>query len=127
MDELHAREASNEVEPFRAYEVTHAPAPPGVVVVALEGELDLAAAPAARARVQEVPDGDPVVLDFGAATFVDSAMLRELLRLRTRAGGLVLASCPPQLERLLELTQTGALFEVAPDAAAAITRLTGSG
>lgn len=127
MDELHARDDPSEVEPSRAYEVSHAAAPPGVVVLALEGELDLAAAPVARARVEQVPDDEPVVLDFGAATFVDSAMLRELLCLRTRAGGLVLASCPPQLERLLELTQTGALFELAPDADTAITRLTGSG
>ena len=67
----------------------------GTGVLALEGELDLAAAPALRKRVDEF-DGASLVLDFARVTFIDSAVLKELLRARAelaeqgspaRAGG----------------------------------------
>ena len=50
-------------------------------LLALEGELDLAAAPALRKRVDEFA-GESLVLDFARVTFIDSAVLKELLRAR---------------------------------------------
>jgi anti-sigma B factor antagonist len=100
-----------------------------VRVIALGGELDLAAAPNLRARVDETVPGQALVLDFSRATFIDSAVLKELLRARAelaeRGVGLVLAGVPPPIRRLLDLTRTSELFEDAPDVSAALTRLSG--
>jgi anti-anti-sigma factor len=125
MDDLHERREAGGIEPPRAYTLADGPSAPGVAVVVREGELDLAAAPELRARVDEVPAGDALVLDLARTTFVDSAMLRELLRTRDRPLRLVLAGPPPQLSRLLALTHTADLFECVPDVQAALTRLTG--
>lgn len=100
----------------------------GAVVLVLEGELDLAATPMLRARVDEVEEG-ALILDFRRATFIDSAVLKELLRARTELAArdvrLVLAGVPPPIRRLLDLTRTSELFEDAPDVESALKRLNG--
>jgi anti-anti-sigma factor len=100
----------------------------GVVVVVLEGELDLAATPLLRARVDEVT-APALVLDFRRATFIDSAVLKELLRARAELAArdvrLVLAGVPAPIRRLLDLTRTSELFEDAPDVETALSRLHG--
>ena len=100
----------------------------GAAVVVLEGELDIALAPVLRARVDEV-DAPALVLDFRRATFIDSAVLKELLRARAelaaREARLVLAGVPPAIRRLLDLTRTSELFEDAPDVESALKRLSG--
>jgi anti-anti-sigma factor len=97
-------------------------------VLKLEGELDLAAAPALRKRVDEF-DGQSLVLDFVRVTFIDSAVLKELLRARAelaeRGVRLVLAGVPAPVRRLLDLTRTSELFEDAPDVDGALKRLNG--
>jgi anti-anti-sigma factor len=97
-------------------------------VLRLEGELDLAAAPALRKRIDEF-DGELLVLDFAHATFIDSAVLKELLRARVelaeRGARLVLAAVPTPIRRLLDLTRTSELFEDAPDVDNALKRLSG--
>jgi anti-anti-sigma factor len=95
-------------------------------VLRLEGELDLAAAPELRKRLDEF-DGRLLVLDFTRVTFIDSAVLKELLRARVelteRSVRLVLAGVPAPVRRLLDLTRTSELFEDAPDVDAALKRL----
>lgn len=97
-------------------------------VLRLEGELDLAAAPALRKRLDEF-DGELLVLDFAHATFIDSAVLKELLRARVELGErgvrLVLAGVPTAVRRLLDLTRTSELFEDAPDVDSALRRPSG--
>jgi anti-sigma B factor antagonist len=97
-------------------------------VLVLEGELDLAAAPELRRRVDEHA-GDALVLDFTRTTFIDSAVLKELLRARAelaeRGVRLVLAGVPTPVRRLMDLTRTAELFEHAPDADTALKRLNG--
>jgi anti-anti-sigma factor len=97
-------------------------------VIALEGELDLAAAPELRKRFDDF-DGETLVLDFARATFIDSAVLKELLRgraeLAERGTRLVLAGVPAPIRRLLDLTRTSELFEEAPDLDSALKRLNG--
>lgn len=97
-------------------------------VLKLEGELDLAAAPALRKRIDEF-DGESLVLDFVRVTFIDSAVLKELLRARAelteRGVRLVLAGVPAPVRRLLDLTRTSELFEDAPDVDSALKRLNG--
>jgi anti-anti-sigma factor len=98
-----------------------------VRVLTLEGELDLAAAPRLQARVDETPSGQALVLDLSRTTFIDSAVLKELLRARAelaeRNVRLVLAGVAPPVRRLLDLTRTSELFEDAADVDEAIRRL----
>jgi anti-sigma B factor antagonist len=97
-------------------------------VIALEGELDIAAAPELRKRLDEF-EGQTLVLDFTRTTFIDSAVLKELLRgraeLSERGVRLVLAGVPAPVRRLLDLTRTFELFEDAPDLDTALKRLNG--
>jgi anti-anti-sigma factor len=97
-------------------------------VLLLEGELDLAAAPELRRHLDEF-EGDALVLSFTRTTFIDSAVLKELLRARVELGGrgvrLVLAAVPAPVRRLMELTRTSELFEHADSVDEALTRLTG--
>jgi anti-sigma B factor antagonist len=99
-----------------------------VRVLVLWGELDLAAAPRLRARIDETASGRALVLDLSQATFIDSAVLKELLRARAELGErdirLVLAGVAPPVRRLLDLTRTSELFEDAADVEEAVRRLT---
>lgn len=80
------------------------------VVLAVAGELDLAASAAWDASVDEALGQVPtmVTVDLTATTFVDSSGLRLLLMLRHRAGesGTVftVANISPAVARLLEVT-----------------------
>ena len=97
-------------------------------VLVLEGELDLAAAPELRRQIDGFV-GTALVFDFARATFIDSAVLKELLRARAelaeRGVRLILAGVPAPVRRLMDLTRTTDLFEDAPDADTALTRLSG--
>jgi anti-anti-sigma factor len=117
------------IRPPAAYSIAERPSGDGVTVLALHGELDIAAAPQLRASVDDVAAGRALVLDFSEATFIDSAVLKELLRARAELSArdvrLLLAGVQPPVRRLLDLTRTSELFEDAPDADTAIKRLTG--
>jgi anti-sigma B factor antagonist len=125
---LDDRDQSREgVRPAAAYSIRDAGAD-GAVVLVLEGELDLAATPVLRARVDEVGEASGgLVLDFRRATFIDSAVLKELLRARSelaaRDARLVLVGVPPPVRRLLDLTRTSELFDDAPDVETALRQL----
>jgi anti-sigma B factor antagonist len=109
------------LRPAAAYAIRDA----GEHVLQLEGELDLASAPELRNRFDEA-DG-AMVVDLARVTFIDSAVLKELLRARVemaeRGVRLVLAGVPAPVRRLLDLTRTSELFEDAPDVDAALKRL----
>lgn len=52
----------------------------GAAMVVIEGELDLASAPQLVDAIAALPEvGEPVVLDLGSVTFVDSSGVRALL------------------------------------------------
>jgi anti-sigma B factor antagonist len=112
-------------EGLRITEERHA----GVVLLSLDGELDLRTAPQLRVRLNDVlrrDDGD-VVLDLCGVTFIDStglaAMLNALRRL-TRAQRRLALSCPdgPVL-RILRLTRLDGTFRVFDSAGAALAAL----
>jgi anti-anti-sigma factor len=111
------------VRPPAAYTIRPG-ADPAVIV--LEGELDLAAAPELRQAVDDFT-GPGLVLDFRRTTFIDSAVLKELLRARVelaeRGVRLVLAGVPTPVRRLMDLTRTAELFEHADDADGGLRRL----
>jgi anti-anti-sigma factor len=114
------------IKPPDAYAVEARATEPGVCVIELRGELDMTAAPALRDRLDD-PGARALVLDLAAATFVDSAVLRELLRARTelaaRGVRLLLAAVSQPVARLLDLTGTTELFEAAPDVPSALRLL----
>ena len=115
------------VEPAGAFAVARCAAPAGITVLELSGELDIAAAPALRARVDEAAGERALVLDLSGATFVDSSMLKELLRSHAELARydttMVLASVPPVVQRLLDLTRTAPLFTLAGDRESALQAL----
>jgi anti-anti-sigma factor len=114
------------IRPPPAYAIEQRTPAEDVTLLELRGELDMAAAPVLRARVEECGTR-ALVLDLADATFVDSAMLRELLRARTdlpaRGVRLLLAAASPPVVHLLELTGTADLFEAEPDVRSALRRL----
>jgi anti-sigma B factor antagonist len=82
----------------------------GDVVLALSGELDLAASAGWDASVSEALGQMPtaITIDLGATTFVDSSGLRLLVLLTQRAQAVStpfrLVNLPPPVVRLLEIT-----------------------
>jgi anti-sigma B factor antagonist len=81
------------------------------VCVRLKGELDIATAPLARARIAALKHlGDQLVLDLRGLSFIDSTGLNLLLRLAaesTREGwSLCLTPGSSVVQRILHLTKT---------------------
>ena len=112
------------MEPAGAFAVEPCHSPDGVAVIRLAGELDIAATSEVRAHVDGAAGRRGVVLDLSGATFVDSSMLKELLRasseLERYDTRLVLAGIPPAVRRVFDLTRTGELFTLADDRDAAL-------
>jgi anti-sigma B factor antagonist len=131
VEELDERSApavdAHGIRPPPAYVIEDGPATGAAAVLVLRGELDLAAAPELRARLEPRGVALAVVVGLADVTFVDSAVLKELLRARDELAGrgvrLVLAGSSPQVQRLLDLTRTSELFEHAPDVESALARL----
>jgi anti-anti-sigma factor len=131
VEELHEPRAPSDdargIRPPPAYAIEAGSTTGGIVVLALRGELDMAAAPTLRARLEPPADAPALVLDLSEAAFVDSAVLKEMLRARdelaARGVGLVLAAVSPPVQRLLDLTRTSGLFAHAPDVETAVKRL----
>jgi anti-sigma B factor antagonist len=124
---LHEAHIDGGVEPAGAFTVEPHPAPEGIAVVELSGELDIAATSPLRACVDEAAGRRGLVLDLSGATFLDSSMLKELLRANAELDRyetrLVLAGISPAVGRVLELTRTTGLFTIAEDRRAALALL----
>ena len=124
---LHEAHIEGDVEPAGAFTLEARPAADGVVLVKLAGELDIAATSAVRARVDDAAGRHGLVLELSGATFLDSSMLKELLRanveLERHETRLVLAGVPPAVRRVLDLTRTAGLFTLADDRQAALALL----
>lgn len=101
----------------------------GVVVLAFEGELDLAVHGRFASIVDEIVAESPraVVADLTGSEFMDSTMLRELLRANTAlqeiGSSLVVAGSQPPVRRLLELTGTDEMLALADSREDALARL----
>ena len=82
-----------------------------VMLVSLDGELDLAAAPRVRAAVDEAIEADAkincLVWDLAQVDFIDSSGLGVLLgrynKMKSRDGQVVVASAPGPLRRMLAM------------------------
>jgi anti-sigma B factor antagonist len=117
--------------PPPAFRMEQEPGPPGVVLLALAGEIDLATSGQFRGAIDRAlsTPGSSVVIDMTDVTFMDSTMLRELLRAHkdVDAGGgrLVIAGVQAAVRRLFELTGTSGLFVLADDREAALGAVQG--
>lgn len=81
----------------------------GVVIIALEGEVDLCAAPELEESLHRVAasDASSIVVDLDRVSFMDSAGVHVLLQfsLAHRTGGrLALTRGSRQVQRLFEVT-----------------------
>jgi anti-anti-sigma factor len=98
-------------------------------VVAISGELDMAAAPAfEQALLDSVSGDDPLILDLSEVTFMDSTAIGAILSARKRANmtrGRFAIVCPPggDIERMLMYTGLDASFDVAGSRPQAATDL----
>ena len=119
------------IKPPPAFAIHELPAPPGTLLLRLVGELDLAASDGFRARVEAAVAAGArnVVLDMADASFIDSSMLKELLRANSStqdAGGrLVLTEVQPAVERLLDLTRVRGMLSFAASRDEALGRASG--
>jgi stage II sporulation protein AA (anti-sigma F factor antagonist) len=119
------------IRPPPAFAIEELPAPPGTLLLSLVGELDLAASDGFRERIELALAAGvrSVVLDMADARFIDSSMLKELLRADTatkEAGGrLVLTEVQPAVERLLDLTRVREILVFAPSLDEALGRASG--
>src|SRR3954468_24305901 len=119
------------IRPPPAFAIDELPAPPGTLLLRLVGELDLAASGGFRDRVETAlaTGVRSVVLDMDEARFIDSSMLKELLRANTAthdAGGcLVLTGVRPAVERLFDLTRAREVLVFAPSRGEALQRASG--
>jgi anti-sigma B factor antagonist len=88
----------------------------GTASLKLEGELDIASAPALEEHLSTVEEGHPerVVIDLGGLAFIDSTGLRVLLQANARAGDgaheLVLRPGAAAVQRVFETTGVFAAF-----------------
>jgi anti-anti-sigma factor len=101
--------------PPPAFRMERVEAPEGVILLVLGGEIDLATSGQFRAVVDEaIAERSSLVADVEEVTFMDSTMLRELLRAHRDLGAagnrFILAATQPPVRRLLELTGTAGLF-----------------
>jgi anti-anti-sigma factor len=119
------------VEPLGTFSVDHEAVAAGVRLIVLRGELDMAATEPVREAVDDSAGATGVVLDVAEVTFVDSSMLKELLRAGAELSRydtrLVLAGVPPSVRRLLDLTRTAQLFTEARDRGEALAMLGAAG
>ncbi len=116
----------------RPFKVQVGEAPEPAALLTLEGEMDMAAIRAFRAGVEQAMgdrDVRTLVLDMRGVPFMDSSMLRELLRLnqelRQQGAWPVLAGLQDPVRRLLDLTRTAELFRLADSPEAALARAGG--
>jgi anti-sigma B factor antagonist len=94
------------------------------VVVTLSGEIDVAAAPTVRERLEQAAGRDrPLVVDLTGVSFIDSTALGVLIgihKLRVASGGeLRLVISEPRVLKVFEITGLTDLFDIVPSLAEA--------
>jgi anti-sigma B factor antagonist len=98
---------------------------PGSVVVAVDGEIDVATAPELERALAGVSAEKRVVLDLSECGFIDSSGLRTLLGARSAAetagGSLVLVVSDPGLLRVFEVVGLGDVLEIHETVARALS------
>jgi anti-sigma B factor antagonist len=81
----------------------------GYAIVAAAGEIDISTVTRLRERLFEIAtSGQPLVVDLGQVSFIDSVGLSVLVgtanRAATHGSSLQVACAPPKIRQLLRLT-----------------------
>lgn len=86
----------------------------GGLLVALAGELDLAGLPAVAGPMDDLlsREAQPVVLDFGAVTFLDSSGVALLVRIANHFGQVRTRSATEPVRRVIEILGLSERFGV---------------
>jgi anti-sigma B factor antagonist len=98
-------------------------------VVAVSGELDMAATPAfERALLEAVADSEPTILDLTEVTFMDSTAIGAMLAVRRQTElkpGRFAIVCAPdsEIERTLQYMGLDAAFSIVPSRGRAAAEL----
>ena len=98
--------------------VPESPSGPGIVVVEVVGDLDLASVARVRETLHDALSVKPgqLVVDLSRCGFVDASALAMLLDVHRRAwrtgGVMTLRGCSPRVLRLLSLTGLRRVFDV---------------
>jgi len=104
------------------------PEQPGVAVLKVRGEIDVASAPDFRASLSDVIGGGPqlVIVDMSEVSFMDSTGLGVLIsaekQIRHAGMDLRLVVTHPQIRKLLELTGLDDVFTVVSSAHDAVRK-----
>jgi anti-sigma B factor antagonist len=103
----------------------------GALVLAIEGELDLASAPSLKWELAEALAAGPkrVILDLSGVSFIDSTALGVLVTARrglAPGARLVLSGARADVLAVFELTGLDSTFEIVPSLAEAV-RTVGDG
>jgi anti-anti-sigma factor len=77
-------------------------------VIHLSGELDVQQAAALHQVL--VRSDDPLVLDMSRVTFVDSSVIRALVRTKNGRPGMQIVNMSPAVDRLMQLTGLTSFF-----------------
>jgi anti-sigma B factor antagonist len=98
-------------------------------VIAVSGELDMAAAPAFEQKLLDCVSGEePVILDLSDVTFMDSTAIGALISVRKKAnmsrGRFALVCKPGDIRRMIEITGLDQAFDVVDSREEAMARLT---
>lgn len=110
------------------FSIERADAPDGVVALVVRGEIDLATSGRFRSYAEQgIADGARLLIaDLAGVTFMESTMLRELLRARESleevGAKLVIAGAGEPVRRLLDLTGTSSLFDFVATRSDALAR-----
>ena len=98
----------------------------GVCVITMRGEGDLYTAPDLQRALDDAlaAGANEIVVDLGAATFIDSTILGVLMgaakRARSKRGEIVLVCDDRRILRVFEVTGVRSMFRFERDVAAAL-------
>ena len=82
------------------------------VVVRVEGELDMASAPALADEIARVTSAPHIVIDLGSCTFLDSAGMRVITETVGKAPRVSVVATDPGVLRVLEITAVDTMVTV---------------
>jgi anti-anti-sigma factor len=103
----------------------------GIIAVCLEGEWDMANAPALRDHVDRaLESGNDLIVDLSHATFIDSSIIRVLFQGAKAVDGreqtvVLQVATAPVVERALEIVQIERLLPRAHSRAEAVEMIQG--
>jgi len=90
----------------------------GIVIVAVEGDIDVETAPQLRERFDELlAEGEhSYVIDMAGVEFMDSsglaAFVRLFKRVRIGEGDVRLCGLRPEVSKIMELTRLNRVFDI---------------